>query len=300
MRTVDLFSGCGGMAMGFINAGFDVVASYECWDAAIQCHKANFDHPVINMDLSNVDQAIKHIRTNAPDIIIGGPPCQDFSNAGKRVESDRAVLTKCFAEIVCSIKPKYFVMENVARSFKSNAYAEARKLFKDSGYGLTEQILDASLCGVPQRRKRLICIGLMEGEDSFADEIVYDNLSKSHLTLREYFGDELKMEYYYRHPRTYSRRAIYSIDESAPTIRGINRPVPKEYEPHKNDATSAFETVRSLTMEERARIQTFPKNFEWVGPKTACEQMIGNAVPVKMAEYVANVIKEYDTKHLAL
>lgn len=291
MRTVDLFSGCGGMALGFAESGYDIVASYEFWDAAIQCHRKNFDHPVINMDLSDVQRAAESILTYSPEIIIGGPPCQDFSHAGKRVESDRAVLTKCFAEIVCEISPAYFVMENVGRSFKSNAYSEARAIFKKAGYGLTEKILDASLCGVPQKRKRFICTGRIGAEDGFMDNILEGGLSKSHMTVREYFeDDELDTEYYYRHPRTYSRRAIYSIDEPAPTIRGVNRPIPGDYKIHKGDATFDLSKVRSLTFEERARIQTFPKDFEWIGSKAVCEQMIGNAVPVKLAKFIADAI----------
>ena len=295
MHTIDLFSGCGGMSLGFTNAGFEILASYEIWDSAIECFRANFKHPVIKMDLSDVDNAVEDIKKYNPDMIIGGPPCQDFSDAGKRVESDRATLTVCFAKIVCSVKPNYFVMENVARSMKSDAYAVSRKLFKDSGYGLTEIVLNASLCGVPQKRKRFICIGSMGDSDGFAEEIIHRNLSDKPLTVREYLGDDLDMEYYYRHPRNYSRRGIFSVDEPAPTIRGVNRPIPKNYVIHKGDAISDLDEVDSLTMDQRALIQTFPKDFNWIGPRTSCEQMIGNAVPVKLAEFIANVVKEYST-----
>ncbi|MDR3282442.1 MAG: DNA (cytosine-5-)-methyltransferase, partial [Candidatus Methanoplasma sp.] len=217
MRTVELFSGCGGMSLGFSNAGFDVVAAYECWDAAIECYRENFGHPVRKADLSDVASAVDSIKGDRPDLIIGGPPCQDFSAAGKRVESGRASLTKCYAMIVAAVKPPYFVMENVDRSLKSEAYAEARRIFKDAGYGLTERILDASLCGVPQKRKRLICVGALGQGDGFADEHIDRRIAKTPLTLRGYFGDGLGFEHYYRHPRNYSRRAVFSIDEPAPT-----------------------------------------------------------------------------------
>lgn len=293
LRMIDLFSGCGGMTLGFINAGYSAISSYECWDAAIQCHKKNFKHPIINADLSEVDKAVECINNLDSEIIIGGPPCQDFSPAGKRVESDRAILTNCFAEIICKISPSYFVMENVSRSLKSNAYATARNLFRKAGYGLTETILDASLCGVPQRRKRFICIGHMDAEDGFMTDILNKNLSESNMTVREYFGNDLDIEYYYRHPRTYSRRGIFSIDEPAPTIRGVNRPIPGNYVVHKGDATSDLSKVRALSTGERARIQTFPECFKWIGSKAVCEQMIGNAVPVKLAEFIANSVLEY-------
>ena len=100
MRTVDLFSGCGGMSLGFQSAGYNIVAAFENWPAAIECYKQNFKHPVIETDLSIVDEAIIRIKKYQPDLIIGGPPCQDFSNAGNRTEGERAELTHSFAKII--------------------------------------------------------------------------------------------------------------------------------------------------------------------------------------------------------
>ena len=213
--------------------------------------------------------------------------------AGKRVEAQRAGLTESFAEIVCSVKPQYFVMENVDRAAKSNAFAKARELYKSGGYGLTEMILDASKCGVPQKRKRFFCIGIRGGGDDALRDIIQSGINKQPTTLRDYFGDGLGFEYYYRHPRNYSRRAIFSIDEPAPTMRGVNRPVPKGYPGHPNDACMLGPSVRALTTAERALIQTFPPDFKWVGNKTDTEQMIGNAVPVKLAEFVAAALVRY-------
>lgn len=112
-------------------------------------------------------------------------------------------------------------------------------------------------------------------------------------TVRDYFGDSLPFEYYYRHPRNYNRRAVFSVDEPAPTMRGVNRPVPKGYPGHPNDACSLAERpeVRALTTAERAQIQTFPVDFRWVGSKTDVEQMVGNAVPVKLAEFIAETLR---------
>lgn len=291
MKIVDLFSGCGGLSLGFQIQGFDVVAAFEWWDTAVKCYEENFKHPVYKMDLSDTENAVKVINEFAPDMIIGGPPCQDFSHAGKRIEAGRAVLTDAFAEIVSKVKPLGFVMENVDRARNSNAYAAARKVFKDAGYGLTEIVLDASLCGTPQKRKRFICFGLQGKQDGFALNIFERRFSDHPMTLREYFGDSLGFEYYYRHPRNYSRRAVFSIDEPAPTMRGVNRPVPKGYLGHPNDACAVSDTLHALTTAERSWIQTFPKDFKWVGSKTDIEQMIGNAVPVNLAQYVAETVK---------
>lgn len=291
MKTVDLFAGCGGLSLGFQNAGFDIVAAFEWWDAAVNCYGKNFKHPIIQFDLSDTDKAIAEIRKYSPDMIIGGPPCQDFSHAGKRIENDRAELTESYAKIVEGVKPKCFVMENVDRAKNSQAYAKAREIFKRSGYGLTEIILDASLCGTPQKRKRFICFGLPGKDDGFARDAFTSRFAKRPMTLRDYFGDTLGFEFYYRHPRNYSRRAVFSIDEPAPTMRGVNRPVPKGYPGHKNDACPITSDLHVLTTAERALIQTFPNDYKWIGNKTDVEQMIGNAVPVNLAKFVGEIVK---------
>lgn len=291
MKIVDLFAGGGGLSLGFQNAGFDIVAAFDWWETAVECYKANFNHPVEQLDLSETDDAIKEIRKYAPDMIIGGPPCQDFSHAGKRIENDRAELTESYARIISSIMPVCFVMENVDRAKNSHAYASARETFKQAGYGLTEIILDASLCGTPQKRKRFICFGMVGKEDGFALDEFTSRLAKKPMTLRDYFGDTLGFEYYYRHPRNYSRRAVFSVDEPAPTMRGVNRPVPKGYPGHKNDACPVTQDLHVLSTAERALIQTFPRDFKWVGSKTDIEQMIGNAVPVNLANFVAEAVK---------
>ena len=226
-------------------------------------------------------------------MIIGGPPCQDFSHAGKRVEASRASLTESYAQIISKIKPKYFLMENVDRAQKSQAYATAREIYKESGYGITERVLTASYCGVPQRRKRFFCIGILGEEDGVLDAILSKNLSNTEMTLRDYFGDSLDIEFYYRHPRNYSRRGVFSIDEPAPTMRGVNRPVPKGYPGHPKDAGPVTQDLRPLTTLERSLVQTFPSNFKWVGSKTDREQMVGNAVPVNLGTYVAKALIEH-------
>src|SRR5436309_2974303 len=110
LKVVDLFAGCGGLSMGFANAGFKVVAAFDNWDPAIEVYKKNFNHPIIKKDLGDTSN-ITDIKSYKPDIIIGGPPCQDFSSAGHRDETlGRAQLTSSFTEIIAEIKPKYFLM----------------------------------------------------------------------------------------------------------------------------------------------------------------------------------------------
>lgn len=295
MRTVDLFAGCGGLSLGFSLANFQLVAAYDNWEPAIQVYRENIKtHPIFNIDLSRVDEAARHIQQWNPEMIIGGPPCQDFSHAGKRIEGDRADLTNDFAEIACGVSPNWIVMENVDRIAKSVAYEKARARFITEGYGVSEYTFDASLCGVPQRRKRFFCICHKEDRPQFLLDRIKDKLAdREPLTVREYFGNSLGIEYYYRHPRNYSRRGIFSVDEPAPTIRGVNRPVPKGYQRHHNDYAPVDCNLRPLNLKERAEIQTFPSDYIWKGSKTDIEQMVGNAVPIKLAEFVGDLIMEY-------
>jgi DNA (cytosine-5)-methyltransferase 1 len=294
LKAVDLFCGVGGLSMGFQAAGVEITAGYDNWDKAIAIYNANFtSHRAKQFDLSDVPATIAELRGKTFDLIIGGPPCQDFSHAGKRVEQGRADLTVHFATIVSALAPPMFMMENVDRIKTSNAWQNARRLFKERGYGLTEITLDASFCGVPQKRKRYICVGVLGGVDNDFIALFEKRLASKPMTIREYMSDEIGVEYYYRHPRNYCRRGIYSIDEPSPTIRGVNRPVPKGYPGHPNDPVKVSPALRPLSTYERSRIQTFPKNFLWRGSFTDVEQMIGNAVPVNLAQFIAKVVIEY-------
>lgn len=294
LRVVDLFCGCGGLSLGFQNAGFNIVAAFDNWPEAIAIYKKNFGHPIISRDLNDTTD-ISDIEKFSPDIIIGGPPCQDYSSAGHRDESlGRANLTISFAQIVTRIRPKYFLMENVPTIQKSEKLGIVLKMFQEAGYGLTQMVLDASKCGVPQKRKRFVVIGELNGKDGFLSDYLVNGQSSKSMTLRDYFGDSLGFEYYFRVPRSYSRRGVFSIDEPSMTIRGVDRPVPKGYTGHPGDPVPLTDDIRTLTYQERSWIQTFPKDFDWgTSSKTNLNQAIGNAVPVKLAEYIANSLKAY-------
>ena len=294
MRIVDLFSGCGGMSLGFQNAGFEIAAAFDNWIKAIDVYKLNFHHPIFVTDLGD-SSVIADIAHFTPDVIIGGPPCQDFSSAGPRSETlGRANLTVKFAEIIAAVRPAYFVMENVERAQKSFAYRNALPILKEAHYGLSSIVLDASLCGVPQRRLRFFLIGELDGQDSAILPYLTANLATKPTTVRDYIGDILDIEHFYRHPRSYARRGVFSIDEPSPTVRGVNRPVPTGYPGHSGDTTNDLTSVRPLTTLERSYIQTFPDWFKFTGTKTDMEQMIGNAVPVKLAEFVGRALLNYD------
>jgi DNA (cytosine-5)-methyltransferase 1 len=292
LNAVDLFSGCGGMSLGFRNAGFHIKAAFDNWAPAIEVYKQNFDHQAHLIDLGSTE-VTEVIAQYAPELIFGGPPCQDFSSAGKNNASgSRASLTAIYANIITSIAPEYFVLENVPRILHADIYKTAKEQFRDAGYGLTEVVLDASYCGVPQTRKRLFLIGARNRADDFLLKHIEKNLDERPMTMREYFGSSLDIDYYFRIPTNYTKRAVFSVDEPCKTIRAVDRPIPSTYKKHPSDLVDVA-AVRTLSVLERSYVQTFPRDFKFTGTKTDLNHMIGNAVPVKLAEFIAKALFEH-------
>lgn len=270
------------------------MAAFDNWVDALAVYRKNFSHPAIYADLKNIEESVEAIRSFNPDMIIGGPPCQDFSSAGKRDENNgRGDLTVCYAQIISEVKPNWFVMENVERILKTQKLQEALRIFHKAGYGVTYTVLNAALCGVPQRRKRFVMVGKLGESDDFMKLALAEKLSDHEMSVAEYFGDKLPIKYYYRHPRSYARRGIFSTSEPSATIRGVNRPMPNGYKLHPGDPVNTLEGIRPLTSRERSMIQTFPEDFSFEGTKTNIEQMVGNAVPVNLGYYVADAIFRY-------
>lgn len=293
IKCVDLFCGCGGMSLGFEASGFNIVAGIDNWKAAIRVYEKNFNHPIIEKDLMDVEGSAELIAEYTPDIIIGGPPCQDFSTAGFQDESrGRAILSVCYSQIVSIVRPKYFVMENVATIRNTKSFQSIISNFRAAGYGLTQMVLDAAYCGVPQTRKRMFVVGALGASDGFLDEELKRNLAQKPMSIHDYLGDSLGIDYYFRVPTNYNRRGVFSVYEPSMTIRAVDRPIPKGYKGHPNDPVPV-EKVRCLTPKERSYIQTFPDSFQFVGGKSDINSMIGNAVPVNLAKYVGTALMRY-------
>lgn len=292
MNAVDLYCGSGGLSAGLINSGIDILAAYDNWPTAVETYKRNIDDRAFIQDLSDIDTTIDKVSSAGPDILVGGPPCQDFSTAGKRTEGDRANLTVAFGEVVKRCNVDCFLMENVPQARLSKAFKEVSVMLKKSGYFISQVVLDSSHCGVPQSRKRFFAFGC-KNENSAVKFLnwVNANMSKEKLTVKNYLKDDIDIEFYYRHPRNYSRRSVFSVNEPSPTIRGVNRPVPPNYERNHLDSADPS-SVRPLTTWERSRIQTFSKEWKWSGGNRNAdvELQIGNAVPVNLAEYVGKGI----------
>jgi DNA (cytosine-5)-methyltransferase 1 len=140
-------------------------------------------------------------------------------------------------------------------------------------------------------------IGRIDENEHFLEQDIESEKADRALTVRDYLGDEFGVEFYYRHPRHWGRRAIYSIDEPAATVRSTNRPIPPKYTPHPRDA-APIDGIKPLNCFQRARLQTFPPDFAFDKSLTSVEvdMMVANAVPVHLAEVLGDCIMNYEVK----
>lgn len=172
LNAIDLFCGCGGLSLGFEKVGFNILLGIDAWNDAI----TTFNHNHKNSkgfcaDLSkiNPEDVKEQLSENQVDVIIGGPPCQGFSVAGKRIVDDvRNTLYKNFVSFVAYYKPKAFMMENVPNILSIGEGIIKEQILKDFselGYKVTYKVLLASDYGVPQNRKRAVFVGLKSGKE---------------------------------------------------------------------------------------------------------------------------------------
>ena len=169
---IDLFCGCGGISLGFEQAGFKVLLGIDNWNDALTTFKYNHHgSKTMCADMMQVDpvDVEKVIGTHYVDVIVGGPPCQGFSVAGKRiVDDERNSLYKSFVRMVAYFKPKAFVLENVPNILTMGDGVIRCAIiddFESLGYRVVYKVLLASDYGVPQNRRRAIFVGLLNGEE---------------------------------------------------------------------------------------------------------------------------------------
>lgn len=175
LLAVDVFCGVGGMSLGFVQAGFKIVAAVDVSQTNVSQHKQNFpDSTTICADVRKVTgvsiRSQARLGKQAIDVVFGGPPCQGFSVGGKqRVGDARNKLLLEFARLVVELKPRYFVMENVAGLLAKRyapLLAQFKQVLSEGGYSIVEPILrlNAAQFGVPQRRKRVFVLGYRRSE----------------------------------------------------------------------------------------------------------------------------------------
>ena len=173
-KVLDLFCGCGGLSQGFIDAGYEVVLGIDNWKDAIITFEKNHEGSiglVADLFYETAKEISERTGIKEVDVIIGGPPCQGFSVAGKRiVDDERNKLYKSFVSFVDFYKPKAFLMENVPNIGSMGQGAVKENIIKDFeelGYTVVYKVLMASEFGVPQNRKRAFFIGTRGNEFNF-------------------------------------------------------------------------------------------------------------------------------------
>jgi len=196
ITVVDLFSGCGGLSKGFMDAGYDVVLGVDNDRDSLKTFKINHGNSkTLLLDLfkkESIDEMKKALEGKRPDIIVGGPPCQGFSLTGTRnFEDKRNRLYLAMIESVKELKPKAFLIENVpglARMYGGEVKNEIMKRFKAMGYNVSMKILCAADYGVPQMRKRVVFVGLRKdlGTFEFPEPIL---TPENYVTCAEAIGD---------------------------------------------------------------------------------------------------------------
>lgn len=309
--------------MGFDRKGFENIFSIDIEPNFCKTYKHNFkSHKLIEKDICELsDEEIK-ARTGSSriDVIIGGPPCQGFSMAGnigrKFIDDSRNRLFKEFVRVVEIVKPRFFVMENVARLFthkKGETRKEIIRDFEKLGYKVECKILNSADYGVPQVRKRAIFMGssnqqeivfplptvekpisvrqalqrypkLNSGEKSEMPNHVAMAHSEQMLTKMSYVSDggnreEIPLEI---RPKSGDIRKYikYASDKPSVCVTGDMRKI------------FHYEQNRALTVRELAKLQSFPDSFVFKGTKISQQQQVGNSVPPLMAEAIASSIIE--------
>lgn len=324
MRIISLFSGCGGLDLGFEKAGFTIAMANEFDKKIWDTYEKNHSAPLIKGDIRNIKESDF---PNEVDGIIGGPPCQSWSEAGslRGIEDERGQLFYDYIRILKEKQPKFFLAENVS-GMLANRHSDAVKnivsQFEECGYNVSITLVNAADYGVPQDRKRVFYIGFRKDlniDFKFPKPTTPNQEDK--LTMKDAIGDLADTaipalpnnktngtldipnhEYFTGAYSTIfmSRNRVRAWDEPAFTVQASGRQcqlhpqAPKmefiaknrrRFVPGKEDL------YRRLTVRECARIQGFPDDFEFIYTDVDYGyKMIGNAVPVNLAYIIAEAI----------
>lgn len=329
MKLISLFSGCGGLDLGFERAGFEIPIANEYDKTIWDTFKAN--HPnthLIEGDIRKVNKGdIEQYIVDDIDGIIGGPPCQSWSEAGalRGIEDERGQLFYDYIRILKDFKPKFFLAENVSGMLASR-HAQAVEniihLFNNAGYDVSVNLVNAKDYGVAQERKRVFFIGFRKDlkvdfkfptgstqndEDKITlRDIIWDlkdtvvpaleknNTNPTAINNNEYFIGAYSTIFM-------SRNRVKGWDEQAYTVQASGRQcqlhpqAPKMEKVDKNKyifVKSHEDLYRRMTVREVARVQGFPDDFKFIYSKVDVGyKMIGNAVPVNLAYEIASAIK---------
>ena len=335
MTVISLFSGCGGLDLGFEKAGFKIPVANEFDPTIFETFKAN--HPNTHLVEGDIRQVTKDDITpyllEEVDGIIGGPPCQSWSEAGslRGINDARGQLFFDYIRILKEFRPKFFLAENVSGMLAdrhSDAVQNILNMFEEAGYDVTLTLVNAKDYGVAEERKRVFYIGFRKDlhiNFVFPKGSTTDDVKK--LTLRDVIWDlqytAVPAATHNRHnpaadnnneyftgsfsPIFMSRNRVKGWDEQAFTVQASGRQcqlhpqAPKMQKCGKNDCrfvVGSEHLYRRMTIREVARVQGFPDDFRFIYTDTNnAYKMIGNAVPVNLAYEIAVAIKLFLAGH---
>ncbi|WP_080803342.1 DNA cytosine methyltransferase [Arabiibacter massiliensis] len=304
--VVSLFAGAGGLDLGFVQAGFDLVWANDFDSDAVETYRMNLGDHIVCGDIASLST------DDIPDcdVLIGGFPCQGFSVANRKrsTADERNLLYKEYLRILHAKRPKVFLAENVKGILSLDGGAVIDMIvsdFQSEGYNVKYRLINAADYGVPQKRMRVIIVGTRE---DIAEEFEYPAPSHSGkvqdglspwVTMREALegvpdpdgpmSDTVPNNVYSRYkvePRNFTGHRPSDADKPSPTIlaRG-NGGGGVCAIPHYNGE-------RRLSVRESACIQTFPMEYSFYGKMNSCYRQIGNAVPVLLARELASQIRK--------
>ena len=313
MRIVSLFSGAGGLDLGLVKVGHHVVWANDIDANAAETYRRNIGDHIVCADIKDVK--MRDIPEGA-DVVVGGFPCQGFSQANllRNVGDERNVLYRFFKKVITAKRPKFFIAENVKGILSLGGGSAIRKIladFKKAGYVLDVHLVDMADYGVPQHRQRVIIVGqrndlggtmrfrfpqpthAKDGMNGMpAWRTIHDELERfpdpdKPNDLPNHVYSAYKLAY-----RNFMGHRPTNPDKPCPTIlaRG-NGGGGVCAIPHYNGK-------RRLTIRESAAIQTFPDDFEFVGAMNSCYRQIGNAVPVRFAEFLGRELSRLESEEL--
>lgn len=308
MKIISLFSGAGGLDLGLIQAGNEVVWANDIDKDAVATYKENIGDRILCDDISNI--AISDLPD--ADVVVGGFPCQGFSMANLRraLDDDRNQLYRFFYATIKAKQPKFFIAENV-KGILSLGKGEAIKQivadFEEAGYITSVNLVHMCNYGIPQTRQRVIIIGQRK---DLGNELIFqfpkptndkdgkNGLPKwvsikeciSHFPDPDSPNDVLNHTYsaYKVEYRNFTGHRQTDPDKPSPTIlaRGNGKGGVCAI-PHYNGK-------RRLSIRESAAIQTFPDDFHFIGAMNSCYRQIGNAVPVKFAQMLGAELRRLE------
>lgn len=327
MKVISLFSGCGGLDLGFERAGFDIPVANEFDKTIWETFSVN--HPETKLLKGDIRKVGEEEFPKDVDGIIGGPPCQSWSEAGalRGIEDERGQLFYDYIRILKEVQPKFFLAENVSGMLanrNNTAVKNILRLFEEAGYDVTLNMVNAKNYGVAEERKRVFYIGFRKDlkiDFQFPIGSTEDNEKK--ITLRDIIWDlqdtavpalprnkhnpeAINNNEYFTgaySPIFMSRNRVKGWDEQAYTVQASGRQcqlhpqAPKMEKVEKNlckFVEGKEDLYRRMTVREVARVQGFPDDFRFIYENVNdAYKMIGNAVPVNLAYEIALAIKEH-------